>query len=620
MPISPRLIVAAAFAFGLGASPAGLVAMPVDAQTATPHNVILFIPDGLRSSIVDASTAPEMNAIKTHGVSFTNPHSLFPTFTTANASGMATGHYLGDTGDYSNTIYAGFRVAAAGLSQTPFLESDTVLQEVTKHYGGNYLDEETILAAARAKGFGTASIGKLGPVAIFDVSDVAGQGTIVIDDSTGHADATGKSLAWPLPDAIDAQLKSQLGTDVVPPRGANGVAGSATVPGTLAANLDQQNYFVDAATKVVLPALKAKGTPFVMVFWSRDPDGTQHNQGDSLNKLTPGINGPTSLAAIKNADNDLKKIRDAVRAMGLEKTTDVIIAADHGFSTISKQSTTSAAAQFSYPDVPEKFLPPGFVAIDVARALNLPLSDPDDGDKGIHPDLEQKHSSRGSGLVGYDTSNPDVAIAANGGSDLVYFPQKNATELAPKVIALLLGEDYVSGLFVDERLGKFPGTLPLSAINFMGSALPPEPAVIVNFRSSDTGCSLPERCAVEVADYALQQGQGMHGSFSRADTANFMAAYGPDFKKSFADPAPVSNADIGWTVMRILGLHITARGKLVGRAMSEAMPGGTIPAFKHGEIRSLPGPGGLVTLVRTQQVGTTTYFDVAGFPGRSVGL
>ena len=37
-------------------------------------------------------------------------------------------------------------------------------------------------------------------------------------------------------------------------------------------------------------------------------------------------------------------------------------------------------------------------------------------------------------------------------------------------------------------------------------------------------------CAVEIADTGLQQGQGMHGSFSRADTMNFMAAIGPDFK------------------------------------------------------------------------------------------
>lgn len=34
----------------------------------------------------------------------------------------------------------------------------------------------------------------------------------------------------------------------------------------------------------------------------------------------------------------------------------------------------------------------------------------------------------------------------------------------------------------------------------------------------------------------------MHGSFSRAETMNFMAAIGPDFKNGFVDVAPVSTA------------------------------------------------------------------------------
>ena len=40
-----------------------------------------------------------MAAIRDQGVNFANPHSLFPTFTMPNASGLATGHFLGDTGD-----------------------------------------------------------------------------------------------------------------------------------------------------------------------------------------------------------------------------------------------------------------------------------------------------------------------------------------------------------------------------------------------------------------------------------------------------------------------------------------------------------------------------------------
>ena len=177
----------------------------------------------------------------------------------------------------------------------------------------------------------------------------------------------------------------------------------------------------------------------------------------------------------------------------------------------------------------------------------------------------------------------------------------------------------MSGLFVDDRLGSFPGTLPLSAINFMGSARTPEPAIVVNFRSFSTGCSTPTTCTVEIADTALQQGQGMHGSFSRADTYNFEAAFGPDFKHGFVDRAPSSNADIGLTIARIMHMHIAPIGHLAGRVLSEALPTGTMPLFTRTSMRSTPA-GGLATVMQMQSVGATRYFDAAGFPGRTVGL
>ena len=88
----------------------------------------------------------------------------------------------------------------------------------------------------------------------------------------------------------------------------------------------------------------------------------------------------------------------------------------------------------------------------------------------------------------------------------------------------------MSGLFVDAKLGTFPGTLSLDVLALEGAAITPHPAIAISFRSFDTVCGEPVRCAVEVADTILQQGQGMHGSFSRADTWNFMAVQGPDFK------------------------------------------------------------------------------------------
>ena len=590
----------------------GILGTTAFAQTpaSQPHNVVLFVADGLRSRMVDDTTAPTMAAIARDGVSLRNSHSLFPTFTTANASGMATGHALGDTGDFSNTIYAGFPVPGANNSSTPFLENDVVLGDVDEHFAGNYLDEATILKLARDKGYSTASIGKIGPVLIFDPTERSGEQTIIVDDATG----TPKGI--PLSADLTQRLQAANLPVAAPGRGANGNPGNMTTPGTTVANVVQQDYFAAVAAKAVLPLFKDRNKPFVLVFWSRDPDGSQHNQGDSLNTLVPGINGPTSLAAIHNADDDLARIRQALSDLGLLDTTDIITTADHGFSTIGKESQTSSAVKEKFADTPEGHLPLGFVALDLAHTLEMPLIDPDDGYKTI---ADGAHTKFGNGLIGGDKDKPKVVVAANGGSDLVYIPDGDKA-LAKRVIDALMAQDYVSGLFVDSKLGKFPGTLSLDDIALEGSAITPHPAIAVNFRSFDTVCGEPVRCTVEIADTVLQQGQGMHGSFSRGDTWNFMAMQGPDFKSKFVDPAPASNADLGRTIAQLMQLDVHDKGVLVGRVLSEALPNGTVPPVTSKVVTSEPAANGLVTVLDMQTVGTTRYFDAAGFPGRTVGL
>jgi len=575
-----------------------------------PRNVVLFVADGLRFRMVDDRIAPTMAAIARQGVSLRNSHALFPTFTTANASAMATGHMLGDTGDFSNTIYTGFEVPGAGKSLTPFLESDAVLGDVDEHFSGNYLDEATILKLARDKGYSTASVGKIGPALIFDPTERSGNQTILVDD------ATGSSNGIPLSAEMTARLQAANLPLAAPSRGANGVPGNMSAPGTLTANVVQQDYFAAVTTRAVLPIFKDRNKPFVLVFWSRDPDGTQHNQGDSLNALTPGINGPTSLAAIRNADDDLARIRATLVELGLFDSTDIIVTADHGFSTISKESQTSSTVKTKFSDTPAGHLPFGFVALDLAHALNMPLIDPDDDYK---PVTDGHHPRLGNGLIGGDRIKPKVVVAANGGSDLVYLPDGDKV-LAKRVVDTLLAEDYVSGLFVDPKLGKFPGTLSLDDVALDGTAITPHPAIAVNFRSFDTVCGEPVRCTVEVADSVLQQGQGMHGSFSRADTWNFMAMQGPDFKAGFIDPAPASNADIGRTIAQLMRLDVADKGKLVGRPLTETLPNGAVPEISSRVVTSDPAPNGLVTVLDMQMVGTTRYFDAAGFPGRTVGL
>src|SRR5229473_6517565 len=181
----------------------------------------------------------------------------------------------------------------------------------------------------------------------------------------------------------------------------------------------------------------SSGTPYC--------SGIESNTTRPIHTLSPGINGPTSRAAIKNADDNLKQLRQALDDLGLAAATDIIIAADHGFATVSKESVTSLAAKISYADVPPGFLPRGFLAIDLAKALDLPLFDPDNKNARM---AENAAPRAGNGLIGQNPAKPDVVIAANGGSDLIYLPSLNRN-LATRVIEALLAEDYVSGLFVD---------------------------------------------------------------------------------------------------------------------------------------------------------------------------
>jgi predicted AlkP superfamily pyrophosphatase or phosphodiesterase len=594
-----------------------LAAVPVaGAGATTPHNVILFVPDGLRAAIIDPQTAPTLARLRDEGVNFVNSHSLFPTFTTANASAFATGHGLGDTGDFSNTIYTG---VAFGGSVTPFLENDQTLRELNMHLGGNYLHETPIVTAARNQGgASTAVIGKLGPVAIFDGAALRGQEGLVIDDATGiPGKGVPLSQEWlKIIEAAKLQAKA-VG------RGENGNTGDAQHPGTWVANLAQQQYFLEQTIKVVLPKFKEANEPFVLVYWSRDPDGSQHNQGDG------SINGPTSLSAIRAVDSALAAIEQSLKSLGLYDSTDIIVSADHGFSTIDKSSRTSPAAAGSYADTREKELPPGFLAMDLTAALRksdstLQLYDPDDDNKQV--DLKTGHPGLGNGVIASDPKQPQVIIAANGGSDLIYIPaavgDKRAHELGTQLVQALLEQDYVSGLFVNEkRIGKQAGALSMTDIGLIGAALTPVPAIVVNFRSFVSDCQrTPVLCAREIADTRLQGGQGMHGSFSRADTWNFMAARGPDFRPAYVDSMPASNADIGMTIAHLLGIQ-PGTGKLSGRVLQESLrEGGKSADVCTQTLKSQPAANGLATILKTQRVGSNVYFDVAGFSGRTVGL
>lgn len=627
-----------------------------------PRNVIIFVIDGLRYGSVNSTDAPTLYALRQQGVNFVNSHAMFPTFTTPNGASIATGHYPGDTGDFSNTIFSGYPIFNTGNfgklpgTVTPFVENDQILADLDDHYNGNWLTEESLFALLRQNGYNTASVGKHGPVTIQDVSQLQPVNqqfqvpqTVFIDDATGNG--SGVPLTKQISDALTA-----VGLATAAPNRSNGCgqtdqcnngfSGNNTTPGTTSPNTVQQQYFADAITKAILPTFTASGKPFALLFWSRDADGSQHNQGDSLNSLTPGINGPTSIASVQNADKNVKQILDYINSNPqLAQNTDIFVTADHGFATISRHEvdaagdfTQSYSALFTYKDstgrveVNPGFLPPGFVAIDIAHALNMPLYDPDsiitdqNGNRvyePVDPTIGQQTSTvrqrpaSGDGLIGasgiiLDNTDAKVIVAANGGSDLIYVPDHDASRVQ-QIVSFLSTRDYVGTIFVDDSFGSIPGALPLSSINLVGNSPLPRPAIALNFKTFYlTPGDL--QSAVQIADTGLQEGQGMHGSLGRDNTFNNMAAFGPDFKRGAVIRTPVSNADVAPTLAYILGLQLPAQGNLVGRVIHEAIKREQKQTSTEYLVTVSDKAGsGKSSVLFYQKAGDQLYFDEACF-------
>jgi predicted AlkP superfamily pyrophosphatase or phosphodiesterase len=555
-----------------------LTILPVLAQAPQkpPRNIVIFVADGLRYGSVEPGNMPNMHRLKTEGVDFTNSHSLFPTITMVNASAITTGHYIGDTGNFGNTLYTGIPMDTGKGSPMAALENDAVLAEMNEKFGGNYLNEETLIARARAQGFSTAIIGKLGPTRLQDSTAAAdGSETLIIDDNTG------KKEGFALPTWFRDGMKAAFLAD--------------EVPGTQVPNIPQEVWQMKATTRIVLPHFKQAGKPFALLFWSRDPDMSQHNTKDSVGEVAPGINGPSGLAGTRNADSMFGELLAALKQQGLDQTTDIFVTADHGFVTISRESRTSPSAKNGQ-------LAQGFLAADLAQALNLPKIN--------------------NNFLGPDAQKPEVVVAGNGGADLIYLPQKNARKLARSIVEFLSAQDYVSAVFVNDKLGKIPGALAMSDVGFMGSAKTPVPSIYVSFSTffgTDDACRNILQCSVGVHDTVLAAGQGSHGSLSRPETRNFMAAIGPDFKYGYADPTPVSNADIAPTLAHIAGIKLPSKGKLKGRVITEALSGGN--EVSGGDVsvgsvertlRSEPAANGARTNLRLHEVGEYRYFDFAG--------
>ena len=557
------------------------------------RNVVIVVWDGLRPDAIDAADTPNLARLREAGTEFTDHHSTYPTFTMMNSASFATGGFPGTTGYYGNVVWQPGAQGkdSAGKSvdfrQPVFSEDYAILDGLSRHLQGRLLLAPTLFEAAQKAGIQTFALGKNGAAYLQD----AKRGGMVLDEKTVlplwlAKDLQGLGVALPAtaPNAYgfgDLVLSSANGDPTLfqpPERLKDGISSDPTdASGSrFKAGLD---YMVAAYLEHVLP----RKQPRLSVLWLRDPDSTQHSYGLGTRNWHD---------ALRATDALLGRIGDKLKQLGLEASTDLIVVSDHGHSNVSgpldqfplRAIRDGAAAEIDPKGhsvsglvrLADLLRRAGFVAFDGLGCTYVPLAAGIKADGApVYPvSTDQDGTVCGKAGQKYQVSAMKVpaepppgalVVAVNGGSDYVYVPDHDPA-LVRRAIRFLQGRSEVGAIFVDDRYGRIPGTLPLGAIRAANATRNPD--ILLSYDYDEDAVVNGVR-GIEYA--GMLQGntyRGMHGNFSPRDVHNVLIAAGPDFRRGFKDTLPTGNVDVAPTVARILGVPLQNTD---GRPLLEAM-------------------------------------------------
>jgi arylsulfatase A-like enzyme len=616
--------------------------------TLAPTRTVIMVWDGLRPDSVNATDTPNLYALRQSGVNFSDNHSTYPTFTMMNSSSFATGSFPKTSGFYGNTFWAPPQGSdntipsgngASGSSQDyqdpVFTEDYAVLATLNNYYSGQLLLVKSLFATAQSAGLATATIGKSGAAYLQDL----GQGGVFLDENSVQP----RSLARELQDsgfALPANVvKNYSGADAVTlssangnptaragyitfnttaydPNGAISIAARDSTDTTQGAPEDAANkYMMSVYTQYILPKKK----PMLSLIWFRTPDNVEHGYGPGTANMKAGL---------RSQDARLGELIAALRANGMDNSTNIVVVSDHGHSSVSgplslyplraitpsaslpngglvngATSGTSAASLgavntngYSFSgDVRSADLLTyrGFKAYDGSGCSTSAMYGLDATGKPTVPvNVDASGSLCGAANTKYQAISATlpapvakftvpapgalpangIVVAANGGSDYFYVPSHDQTTVQNLVKVLQQREEY-GAIFVDSRYGAIPGTMTMAQANLENGKRQNngQPDVVVSF-NWDYDTSIQGMPGIEFESVGGQR--GMHGSFGIADVHNTLIANGPSFQGGAVIATPTGNVDVAPTVAYLLGLSMPQAD---GRVINEAL---TTPASK----------------------------------------
>lgn len=591
-----------------------LIANSVWAEIATnneskvnhaPNKVIIFVWDGLRPDSVTKAVTPHLANCRDNGVNFIDNHSMYPTFTMMNASSFSTGNYVAAHGFYGNTLYQpgpqGKDSAGKNLdfNQPIYVEDYGVVNALTSYYNGDLFLVRSLFQVAQQAGLTTAAVGKTGAAFIQDYAKdpIHGNGRgIMLDEKFAFPLSFVKELekaGYLTPKLTHVNYPDDSLLHNEDPTKANSAAlitladKKTKDPRSEAGS--PYNNINEYLMKVYLEYILPQKNPDLSVVWLRNPDATEHDYG-------PG--SKPYVDALRNQDKLLGALLEKLKALKIEKTTNIIIVSDHGHSTVAGRvryfpprllkGEADGAGMVGKIDLKRGFSVSGDVRTadlltrsgiahvydGAGCTFNPVLSGIKKDGSTLYPELEDKDGRVCGKPMKYTTPSYKVSaelpknatiIATNGGSEYIYLPDHDRQRLKA-IIRVLQSRKQYGALFIADRYGDMAGTMPMSVVNIGENSRSPDLIVSFDF---DENAFTDVNKEVPGTEYESSFNlRGMHGSFSPRDIHNSLFAFGPDFKKQSINTCPSGNVDVAPTVAYLLGLSMPG---VDGRILLESL-------------------------------------------------
>ncbi len=453
-----------------------------------------MICDGLRPDYVTEANMPTLWKLAQGGTTFTQHHPVYLSSTETNGTALATGCWPSTSGILANSEYRPDIDKKKGIR----LDGTDVMVKDDELTGGKHIARPTIVEIIQQAGGRTAIAGTKAVALLMDRKQITG----------GKPGSAAVSVGKVYPATMQAQVDAAAG-------------------GPFPKEITYPNVTADAwTTKALLEGLWKDGVPTLSVLWMSDPDYSQHQKA-------PG--SPEALASLKSVDQNLAAVLAALEARGLRDKTQVFIASDHGFSSIS-------------------------AILDMEAVLK---------EWGLEAKEQYVREPRPG----------EIVIVSLGGTTLFYVVGHDQGVIR-KLVEKLQGWEHAGVVFTREPL---PGTLPLYEAK-LDSASAPD--VAVSFRWSDAPGRHGMKGLVPCSMLKYPADGGMHASLSRHDMHNTFIAAGPGIKTGFKGTLPSGNTDVAPTLLSLLGLKEEA-AKMDGRVLHEALEGSAEAPAPKVETRTL---------------------------------